>query len=136
VAIETLTTTATTPAGKAGEVRAAIEALSAVAQNRDETALAALARLASVPGPTRERAAVALATVAVRQPDWTVAWLQSAAVPARDAAIGALKDGFDSLEEDFAEEQFFAAVRAGYWRVAEGSPERALASTLIQRLEF
>ena len=27
-----------------------------------------------------------------------------------------LKDGFDSLDEDFDEEQFFAAVRAGYWR--------------------
>jgi hypothetical protein len=47
-----------------------------------------------------------------------------------------LKDGFDSLEEDFAEEQFFAAVRAGYWRAAEGSSARTLAETLIQRLEF
>jgi len=47
-----------------------------------------------------------------------------------------LKDGFDSLEEDFAEEQFFASVRAGYWRAADGSAGRSLASTLIERLEF
>jgi hypothetical protein len=47
-----------------------------------------------------------------------------------------LKDGFDSLEEDFDEEQFFAAVRAGYWRAGDGSEGRTLAATLIQRLEF
>ena len=47
-----------------------------------------------------------------------------------------LKDGFDSLEEDFAEEQFFAAVRAGYWRATDGSAGRSLAATLIRRLEF
>jgi len=135
-AVKALTAAATTPAGRAGEVRAAIEGLSAVAQNREGAALATLVHLASVPGPVRDRAAVALATVAVRQPDWIVARIQAADVPTREAAIMALKDGFDSLEEDFAEEQFFAAVRAGYWRAAEGGPERALASTLIQRLEF
>ena len=47
-----------------------------------------------------------------------------------------LKDGFDDLEEDFAEEQFFAAVRAAYWKAADGSDSRSLASLLIQRLEF
>jgi hypothetical protein len=47
-----------------------------------------------------------------------------------------LKDGFDSLEEDFDEEQFFAAIRAGYWRAADASAGRSLAAMLIQKLEF
>jgi hypothetical protein len=55
---------------------------------------------------------------------------------ARESVITLLKDGFDSLEEGFDEEQFFAALRAGYWRAADGSTGRSLASTLIQRLEF
>jgi hypothetical protein len=47
-----------------------------------------------------------------------------------------MKDGFASLEDDFAEEQFYAATRAMYWQAAENSPTRALAATIIQRLEF
>ena len=54
----------------------------------------------------------------------------------REAAITLLKDGFDDLEEDFGEEQFFAAARATYWKAADGSETRALSSLLIQRLEF
>jgi hypothetical protein len=54
----------------------------------------------------------------------------------RTTAIAMLKDGFDGLEEDYAEEQFFAAARASYWSAAESSPARGLAATLIQELEF
>src|SRR5688500_9485292 len=32
---------------------------------------------------------------------------------------GKLKDGFDDLEEDFGEEQVFAAARAAYWKAGE-----------------
>ena len=53
-------------------------------------------------------------------PDFTIAWL--AGRPAgRESAIELLKDGFDDLEEDFGEEQFFAAARATYWKAADGS---------------
>lgn len=131
-----LMATATAATARASEVRAAIDALSAVAQGRDGAALAALLTLATQQSSVRERAAVAFAGVALRQPDWTVAWINAADETSREAAVVLLKDGFDSLEEDFAEEQFFAAVRAGYWRAAEGSTARALAATLIQRLEF
>jgi HEAT repeat protein len=83
-----------------------------------------------------EAVAVAVASVALRQADWTVERIGAADGPTRESAISMLKDGFDSLEEDFAEEQFFASVRSGYWRAADGSAGRSLAATLIQRLEF
>jgi hypothetical protein len=47
-----------------------------------------------------------------------------------------LHEGFDSLEEDFAEEQFFATARA---RVLEGRGRIAgpdCCATLIDKLEF
>jgi len=131
-----LTTLATDANARRGEVDAALQALATVGQNRNEAALAILVRLATGTSAVRESATVALGSVALREPDWTVAWIGAAEPAVREAAIIALKDGFDSLEEDFAEEQFFAAVRAGYWRADEGSPGRALAETLIRRLEF
>jgi hypothetical protein len=117
-------------------VRGALDALEAVAQNRNEAALSALYTLGTQQSELRERVAVALASVALRQPDWIVEWLNAADDSKRTTAITMLKDGFDSLEEDFDEEQFFAAVRASYWRAAEASPTRSLAETLIQKLEF
>ena len=54
----------------------------------------------------------------------------------RARAIDLLHEGFDSLEEDFAEEQFFAVARAAYWKAPDGSPDRTVAATLIDKLEF
>jgi HEAT repeat protein len=116
-------------------VRGALDALEAVAQNRNEAALAALVKL-EARAPIRERVAIGFASVALRQPDWIVGWIEMAEPTQRQTVIVMLKDGFDSLEADFDEEQFFAAVRAGYWRASDGSEGRSLASTLIQRLEF
>jgi HEAT repeat protein len=134
--IAALVVAASANEARTGTVRGSIDALEALAQSRNETALVALATLAAQEGALRERVAVAFASVALRQPDWVVGWMNSASDATRESAITMLKDGFDSLEEGFDEEQFFAAVRAGYWRAGEGSPARALASTLIQRLEF
>lgn len=121
---------------RASTVRGAVDALEAVAQNRNEAALSALHALGARQSEIRERVAVAVASVALRQPDWVVEWIDKADEATETSAITMLKDGFDSLEEDFDEEQFFAAVRAGYWRATDGSAARALATTLIQRLEF
>ena len=74
--------------------------------------------------------------MAVIDPDIMIAWLDRAPQKSRESAVALLKDGFDDLEADFGEEQFFAAARAAYWKAAEGSDTRALASLLIQRLEF
>jgi hypothetical protein len=134
--IAALVAAASSDEGRPTTVRGAIDALEAVAQNRNEAALAALVGLAARQSTLRERIAVAVASVALRQPDWVVERIGAADEPTRESVITMLKDGFDSLDEDFNEEQFFAAVRAGYWRAGDGSSPRTLAATLIQRLEF
>jgi len=72
----------------------------------------------------------------VRQPDTVLAWLYSVPEETRRTAMALLKDGFDALEEDFGEEQFFAAARAAYWKAPEDSPARALMASVIDTLEF
>lgn len=116
-------------------VRAAVDSLGAIAQSGNDAALTALVGAVQQPS-AREFVALGFAGVALRQPDVTVAWIEKATPATRETAIGLLKDGFDSLEEDYAEEQFFAAVRAGYWRASDASPGRSLRADLIQRLEF
>ena len=51
-------------------------------------------------------------------------------------AIALLAEAFDMLEEDLEEEQFFVAVRRGYWAAADGSPTRRLSEQLIATLDF
>jgi len=77
-----------------------------------------------------------LATMALRRPQQMIAWLGKAAAEQRARAIELLHEGFDSLEEDFAEEQFYAAARAAYWAAPEGSDQRTLTASLIEKLEF
>ena len=110
--------------------------LTAIAANGNQAATTALVNLGGRGGVVRDQAAIGFATVAVMDPDFIIAWLDRASQQSRDAAITLLKDGFDDLEEDFGEEQFFAAARATYWKAADGSDTRSLASLLIQRLEF
>ena len=133
--IAALVTTASSDEARSGERQGAIDGLEALAQTRNDAAFAALLRLAKQ-NELRERIAVAIGSAALRQPDWVVERIAAVDAAARESVIMLLKDGFDSLEEDFDEEQFFAALRAGYWRAADGSTGRSLASTLIQRLEF
>jgi HEAT repeat protein len=120
---------------RAAVTQAAVLGLSNVAQGGRAEAAAALLRLSSTPA-LHNAVAVALGTFAVRQPDRMLAWLQSLAEADRLRVETLLKDGFDSLEEDYGKEQFFAATRAAYWKAPEGSPMRALAAALIERLEF
>jgi len=134
--IAALVAAASSDEGRLSTIRGAIDALEAVAQNRNQTALTALITLGVKHSGLRERVAVSVASVALRQPDWVVEQIGAAEGSTRETVMSMLKDGFDSLDEDFNEEQFFAAVRAGYWRAADGSDGRALAATLIQRLEF
>ena len=106
-----------------------------VAQNRNEAALSALFRLAKMQRPPRER----------RRRLWP-AWrfvsltgpsrrrLNAADGPTtRKSAITMLKDGFDSLEEDF-DRRAVLRIRAsrGYWRAPDGSASAVAAATLIQ----
>ena len=65
-----------------------------------------------------------------------IAWLVDAPDVLRTAAVDLLREGFESLEEDFAEEQFFGAARAAYWKAPEGSAGRTITAALIEKLEF
>ncbi len=134
--VAALVAAASSDEGRPSTIRGAMDALEAVAQNRNEAALGALITLGMKQIALRERVAVSVASVALRQPDWIVERISAMDAATRDTVITMLKDGFDSLDEDFNEEQFFAAVRAGYWRASDGSAGRTLAATLIQRLEF
>jgi len=69
-------------------------------------------------------------------PEAALKWFDALDEVERDAALDMLRNGFERLEEDFAEEQFFTAARAAYWAAAEGSPARARIAALIEKLEF
>ncbi len=84
--------------------------------------------------PARAPLALSLATVAIRNSGLMLRYLESS--PVRAGAVDLLRDGFDMLEEDFGEEQFFVAARRLYWSAPDGSPGRQLGELLIRTLEF
>jgi HEAT repeat protein len=118
-------------------VRAAAAGLSAIARAGHNPAIAALVTAgAGKDDRVREEAALALAAVALGDPSRMLSWLDQTSDSERSSAIELLHDGFDMLQEDLAEEGFFAAARAEYWKAADGSAMRTVAATLIQKLEF
>lgn len=98
----------------------------------------AFATLVDVGLPSRDpaRAAIALAlgTVALRNPQGLLEWTSTRADAQNVAEL--LRESFDMLEEDLEEERFYAAVRRRYWEAPEGSAIRQAAETLIKVLEF
>jgi HEAT repeat protein len=134
--VNALSEAALAPRATQGAVRSAIAGLAAIAATGHEGATGALVALAARGGAVREEAAVAFATVAIRRPDHMLAWLAMTPPDVRPNAVALVKDGFESLEEDFGEEQFFAATRAAYWKVPETAPIRPLMASLIESLEF
>ena len=78
--------------------------------------------------------ALALASAAVANPEASLAALGRAVEP--KAALMLMRDGFDMLEEDFAEEGFYVTIRRAYWAAKEESATRATAQEIIQKLEF
>jgi HEAT repeat protein len=134
--LKTLADAAAVGTASPSVVRAAVNAMSAIAVSGQDAAVSALVALSRRGPGVRDQAGLALSAAALRRPDRFIAWLSAAPEGDRTSAISMLKDGFEALEEDYAEEQFFAAARASYWSAAENSSGRALASTLIQQLEF
>lgn len=116
-------------------VRGAAAGLGAIAQTGDLSAGQALLDI-GIPSrdPARAPIALAVATAAVNNPAFALSLLGQ--YPDRPGALRLLSEGFDMLEEDFSEEQFFAAVRRAYWSAPEGTPPRAVAEDVIQGLEF
>jgi hypothetical protein len=78
--------------------------------------------------------ALAIGTVAIRNPTLMLQWLESRADLADSSAL--LAEAFDMLEEHYEEERFFVTVRRAYWHAAEGSPARRVTAALIGKLEF
>jgi HEAT repeat protein len=134
--IEWLTTTARSSSLRPEAVRAAVAALGAMAQHDGAARAALLALAQGAPERLVHEVALALSGVALREPGEMLIWLNAAPAGDQSRAIELLREGFESLEEDFAEEQFFAAVRAAYWKEAEGSSTRTLVAALIEKLEF
>ncbi|HZA37444.1 MAG TPA: HEAT repeat domain-containing protein [Vicinamibacterales bacterium] len=122
-------------AGFQALVRSAAAALASLATSGDREAASALIDV-GVPSqdPARAPIALASATLAVRNPALLIALLESRAD--RRAALSLVVEGFDMLEEDYLEEQFFAAVRKAYWAAPEGAATRATAQEIIGTLDF
>ena len=122
-------------AGFQSLVRSAAAALAPLAAAGDREAASALLDV-GIPArdPARAPMALASATFAVRNPSLLIALLEGRSD--RKAALTLVAEGFDMLEEDYLEEQFFAAVRKAYWAVAEGSVTRATIEGVIGGLEF
>lgn len=116
-------------------VRSAAAGLGAIAETGDLDAATALLDV-GIPSrdPARAPIALALATTAVKRPAFALALLEK--TPDRPGALGLLVEGFDMLEEDYAEEQFFAAVRRAYWDAGEGTAARTVVEEVIAKLEF
>ncbi len=134
--VPALAATATAASTRPAVVRAAIAGLAAVAEAGNVAALQTLLDIAARAPALHDEVALGFAALALRRPSAVLDWLDAAPELRRNAALELLKDGFESLEDDFAEEQFYAATRAMYWQAAENSPTRTLMATIIQRLEF
>lgn len=116
-------------------VRAAAIGLDAVATKGNEEALGMLfATGIASEDPLRAPLALSVAKVALRNPPMMLKTLQD--LPAQKQAIDLLAEGFDMLQEDLEEEQFFVTVRREYWSAPDKSPVRRLAEQLIGKLDF
>jgi HEAT repeat protein len=116
-------------------VRAAAAGLGAIAIKGDAESLAILFEQ-GIPSrdPIRAPIALAVGKVALRNTALMLQVLQKQKDQA--GALELLAEGFDMLEEDLEEEQFFVAVRRGYWAAPDGSPTRRLSEQLIAKLDF
>jgi len=114
--------------------RAAAMALADLSAIGRAEALPALFEL-GMPANDPVRAPIALATgqAVMRNPGQLLALVPT--LPRQGATL-LLRDAFDMLEEDYAEERFFATVRRQYWESAPDAPGRAAAQVLITALEF
>ena len=84
--------------------------------------------------PARAPIALALGAVALRQPDVVRTALERRPMP--DTELLLLRDAFNMLDEDMAEERFYLRMRRSYWNAADGSSARRFAETALRVLEF
>ncbi len=83
--------------------------------------------------PVRAPIALAVGKAVMQSPAQAVGIVPG--LPRKEATL-LLRDAFDMLEEDYAEERFFAAIRRSYWESDTDASARAAAQVLITALEF
>jgi hypothetical protein len=83
--------------------------------------------------PVRAPIALAVGQAVIHTPAQALAIVPG--LPRQESTL-LLRDAFDMLEEDYAEERFFAAVRRQYWEATPDASVRAAAQVLITALEF
>jgi HEAT repeat protein len=116
-------------------LRGSATALAALGASGRKEAVVELIELgAPTQDPARAALALALGTVALRNPGVMLDVLEQGPLLAPGTEL--LREAFDMLEEDFEEERFFVTVRRAYWQAAEGSARRKAAEKLIKALEF
>ena len=119
-------------------LRNATTGLGALASAGDRRALTALFEAGiSAPDPARAPIAIALGTVAFRNPTVVREALHDASatgLPVDELLL--LRDAFDLLDEDFAEERFYVLMRGDYWAADDDSTSQVLAERAIAILEF
>jgi HEAT repeat protein len=131
---ETLTFTIRNP-GFQELARSAAEALGVLARSGRASAWDTLIGIGDPSvDPVRAPIALALARAAVGDPAGVLGGLERASDP--KAALLLLRDGFDMLSEDLAEERFYATIRALYWKAPDGSPARARIQQVMTALDF
>ncbi len=127
-------------AGTAGDdarqlLRNAASSLAALAVRDNRAALEVLLDVGlDADASARAPIALAVGTVALRRPEVVRAALEDPA--AQEASLTLLREAFDMLDEDMAEERFYAYVRRAYWESAAGSAARAVAEATLRALEF
>ena len=134
--IQWLRDTARNPTTRPELMRATLAALAAIGETAPAARETLVQMANAAPDRLRRETGLALSTLALRRSPEMIAWLIEAPDEVRTPAIVLLREGFESLEEDFAEEQFFGAARAAYWKTPEASEGRTIIAGLIDRLEF
>ena len=82
----------------------------------------------------RAPVALALGTIALRRPDLMQMMLEK--VERLEEALLLLRDAFDMLDEDFAEERFYMHLRDEYYTSGEGTATRTVTGLVARTLEF
>lgn len=125
----------TAPRGAQDTMRPALLAASAVGEGAPDTGYGLLLDAVRRPA-THDVAAIVLGGAALRRPDAMLTWLLARTSAEQADVTEAFQFAFSRLEDDLAQETFFASVRARYWQAADGSAERELMAALIQKLSY
>ena len=125
-------------AGDGGDqvlLRAAATAAGALAEaGRTDVFDALIAAGIAAVDPARAPIALAAGGVALRDPMRLLGAL--AGREDLDAALLLLRDAFDMLDEDLAEERFYVLIRSAYWDDRQAPDVRAAAEAAMRVLEF